>query len=146
MPDNPITTGSHPTKVDLFGEDEVAPGQLREAVIGGVSLVIVRKRDGSFRALRNRCMHEGAPLAGGKLHPLVIGPDVGVYAESDDRDVLECPWHGYEYDLDTGRSPADPVKVRVRSYDVSVENHRVILNRPGGIGESPRLRDQASSV
>jgi 3-phenylpropionate/trans-cinnamate dioxygenase ferredoxin subunit len=36
--------------------------------------------------------------------------------------ILRCPWHGWEFDLTTGRSVFNPHRTRVRSYRVSVES------------------------
>ena len=35
--------------------------------------------------------------------------------------MLRCPWHQYEYDLETGRCLADPERLRVRTYRVVEE-------------------------
>ncbi len=42
--------------------------------------------------------------------------------------VLRCPWHGWEFDLVTGRSLFEPSRVRVKVYQVIVEDGDVILN------------------
>ena len=34
--------------------------------------------------------------------------------------VLACPWHGWEFDLETGRCPDDP-RMRVATYPVRVD-------------------------
>ena len=58
---------------------------------------------------------------------MVVSHEVGVYQTSEDREVLLCPWHGYEFDVDTGRCPADPMRMRASSYDVFVEGGKVFL-------------------
>src|SRR5690349_14874406 len=37
-------------------------------------------------------------------------------------EIIRCPWHGWELDLTNGRSVYNPHRVRVRSYDVTVED------------------------
>ncbi len=37
-------------------------------------------------------------------------------------EILTCPWHGWEFDIRTGRSWCDPERLRVRRYEVSVES------------------------
>ena len=113
--------------VELFRADELAPGQVRLVQLDKLAVVIVRKADGTFRALRNRCAHQGGPLSEGTLQPLVVGSDVGMYEFRTDKDVLVCPWHRFEYDVDTGRSPADPDRIRVRSYKVVVEDGKLFI-------------------
>jgi len=34
---------------------------------------------------------------------------------------LRCPWHGWEFDITSGRSIFNPHRVRVRTYAVIVE-------------------------
>ena len=31
-------------------------------------------------------------------------------------EIIRCPWHGWEYDLRTGQSWCDPVRLRVKNY------------------------------
>jgi nitrite reductase/ring-hydroxylating ferredoxin subunit len=40
-----------------------------------------------------------------------------------------CPWHGWEFDLDTGRHCGDP-KYRLRPIDVRVRDERVYVTLP----------------
>lgn len=40
--------------------------------------------------------------------------------------VLRCPWHGWEFRIDTGASLFDP-KIRVKVYPVAVENGDIVL-------------------
>jgi 3-phenylpropionate/trans-cinnamate dioxygenase ferredoxin subunit len=94
----------------------------------------MRKHDGTYRALRNRCPHQGGPLAEGRIDPLIEGSAPGEYLLSPDREVVRCPWHQWEFDVDSGLSPADPRRYRVRAYDVTVQNGRVYLERRGPAG------------
>jgi nitrite reductase (NADH) small subunit len=41
--------------------------------------------------------------------------------------VLHCPWHGWEFDLDSGRCPED-VRMRVAVYPVKIESGRVLID------------------
>jgi nitrite reductase/ring-hydroxylating ferredoxin subunit len=116
-------------KHDVCGADELAAGELRQVTVGGVAIVLVRKPDGSFRALRDRCSHQGGKLSDGRVEPLLDGSTVGEYFFSQDRIVLRCPLHQFEFDVDTGLSPADPETVRVRAYPVTVHDGRVLVDR-----------------
>src|ERR1700688_2675592 len=86
------------TTFRLFSVGELKPGEMRAVDLNKRSLVVVRKRDGTYVALRNRCPHQGAPLSKGKIEPLTLGSQIGRYEEAVDRDVLRCPWHGYEFE------------------------------------------------
>jgi nitrite reductase (NADH) small subunit len=105
--------------------DQLKRGQLLEVRLDRLNLVVARGRDGNYHVLRNTCAHQGAPLSAGMLEPMVVSDKPGCYAISEGKDVLRCPWHAYEYDIDTGRSPSDPDRMRVKSYPVSVENGEV---------------------
>jgi 3-phenylpropionate/trans-cinnamate dioxygenase ferredoxin subunit len=34
--------------------------------------------------------------------------------------MVRCPWHGWEFDLATGRSYCDPARMKVRTFGVKV--------------------------
>jgi nitrite reductase/ring-hydroxylating ferredoxin subunit len=108
---------------------DLRPGELRAVVVDGISITVARKRDGTFRALRNRCPHQGGPLSDGKCEAYLVGPDVGSYVMSAERDVVRCPWHHFEFDLDTGRCVADPDRYRVRAYRTWVDDDHVMVER-----------------
>ncbi len=115
----------------LFPLEELGPGHTRPVTVAGVDLVIVRGLDGPIHALRDRCAHAGAPLSKGRLLKQVDGDDVDQYRLID-KAVLRCPWHGYEYDLATGRCLADPKHVRVRTYAVVAEDGMVCVDMRAG--------------
>ena len=108
---------------------ELEPGQMKAADVAGISVVVIRKRDGSYRVLRNRCSHQGGELALGQLESFIDGDRPGQYRVSEDRVVLRCPLHHFEFDVDTGLSPADPSRVRVKSYEVIVSDDDVFIER-----------------
>jgi nitrite reductase/ring-hydroxylating ferredoxin subunit len=113
----------------LFGEDELAPGDMRAVDVDGLAIVVARTPDGAYRAIRDICPHYGTPLSHGTMAPLWDGSQPGEYHQQAQRYVLRCPWHGYEYDLTDGRCPADPKRYRVRAYDVTTEGGTVYLER-----------------
>jgi nitrite reductase/ring-hydroxylating ferredoxin subunit len=43
----------------------------------------------------------------------------GEYRWGREGEILSCPWHGWEFDLLTGKSLADP-RVRVKRYPTEV--------------------------
>jgi nitrite reductase (NADH) small subunit len=113
----------------LFPIDELPAGKMRSVEVAGVSIVVIRSMDGSLHALRNVCSHQGAPLAEGSLSPVVEAEGIGRYRLRVDKQVLRCPWHAYEFELDSGRSLADPEVHRVRSYPVTVSDGIVAVDR-----------------
>src|SRR5690349_19573519 len=99
---------------------EIAPGGRKIVEIAGRSIGIFNV-DGEFFALRNRCPHQGGPLCSGSLMGVVSASVPGEYQYSRPGEIVRCPWHGWEFDVRTGQSWIDPAPLRVRRYEVSVE-------------------------
>ena len=77
--------------------------------------------DGEFFAIRNRCPHQGAPLCEGKLWGVLSADKPGSFQYEAGKEILTCVWHGWEFNIRTGQSWCDPQRLRVRSFDVSVD-------------------------
>ncbi len=65
--------------------------------------------------------HQAAPLCLGSVQGMLLPGKPGEYTWARDGEILRCPWHGWEFDLLTGRSVLNPHKTRVRTYEVRVE-------------------------
>jgi nitrite reductase/ring-hydroxylating ferredoxin subunit len=94
------------------------------ARIGGREIGVVRAPDGRLFGFRNRCPHHGAPLCLGSVQYRLTG--VPVRYELSTTIALRCPWHGWEFDLETGRCLDDPA-LRAAVYPVRVEGGRVLV-------------------
>lgn len=108
---------------------ELPPGARKIVPVGKFG-VGVYNLDGELFALTNYCPHEGAPLCLGRIQGTNVAD-----AEDPHRTVrvlegrvLRCPWHGWEFDITTGRALADSRK-GIRCYGVRVESGKVILSR-----------------
>jgi nitrite reductase/ring-hydroxylating ferredoxin subunit len=99
---------------------EIPPGTRRSVRIGGRAVAVFNVDD-RFYAVRDVCPHQGGPLSSGVLVSELTACRPGEYAFDSGRPHVKCPWHGWEYDLATGRSTYDPAHDRVRAYEVSVE-------------------------
>ena len=99
--------------------DEIAPGQRKIVDVGGRSIGVFNI-DGEYFALRNRCPHQGGPLCLGLLFAPLRSAVPGEYERGRDREIIRCPWHGWEFEIRTGRSWVDPERTRVRSYPAGV--------------------------
>jgi 3-phenylpropionate/trans-cinnamate dioxygenase ferredoxin subunit len=94
------------------------PGTRRIVKVGGRSIGVFRVGDRYF-AVRNRCPHQGGPLAAGRVFRRMLADGPG-QVRLDSSMLISCPWHGWQWDMETGEAyaPDDP---RVRSYPVTVE-------------------------
>ncbi len=99
--------------------DEIGPGKRKIVEVAGRSIGIFNI-GGEFFALRNRCPHQGGPLCSGVLWGSVTSNGPGDYQYGRPGEIVRCPWHGWEFDVRTGQSWVDPVRMRVRRYEVSV--------------------------
>ncbi len=89
---------------------EIPPGTIREFQCDGKTVAIANV-DGQFYAINNTCLHRGGPLGQGVL----------------DGQVVTCPWHGWEYDVSTGKVVMNP-SVGVECYRVEVRGDDIFVD------------------
>ena len=94
------------------------------ARVNGREIGVVAEPDGTPHGIRNRCPHHGGPLCLGRVGERVEGGP-GRY-ELAGRRTLRCPWHGWEFDLETGVCVDEP-GLRAAVYPVRVEDGRVLV-------------------
>lgn len=108
-------------EVRVGARSELVDGARIVCSIGGRELVVLEHR-GNYYAFENRCPHMGGPVGEGMLIgrvEAVVPEDTRLVSERfSDTDInLVCPWHGWEYDLETGRARALP-SVHLTTFDV----------------------------
>lgn len=99
---------------------ELPPGERKIVEANGRSIGVFNVH-GTYYALRNSCPHQAAPLCLGPVKGMAMPSKPGTYVWDREGEILRCPWHGWEFDLTTGRSIFNPHKTRVRTYEVTVE-------------------------
>jgi 3-phenylpropionate/trans-cinnamate dioxygenase ferredoxin subunit len=106
---------------------ELPAGTRKIVRVGGREIGVFHTAAGLF-AVRNSCPHQGAPLCLGPVTGTTLPSAPGQYAYGLEGRVLRCPWHGWEFDLQTGRVLYDPRSPdRVATYEVRVEGEEVVL-------------------
>lgn len=100
---------------------DLRDGERMVVGINGREIVIFRRGD-AFYGLLNRCPHRGAELCKGRFIANITSEAVGEYEFHGEDRLLACPWHGWEFDIETGQSYFDPTGVRARPYNVEVES------------------------
>lgn len=98
---------------------ELGPGECKIVEVG--RSIGVFNVHGDYYALRNLCPHQGAPLCRGIITGTTQPSQPGEFIWRKDGEILRCPWHGWEFDITNGRSIFNPHKLRVKTYDVTVE-------------------------
>ena len=93
-----------PGFVRVAASAEVGGAPFLRATVDGTAVLVARLDDGSLRAFSRTCPHLGQPLTHGIL----------------DGCTLECPFHFYAYDLDSGRNtfPGDDDDLTLHLHDV----------------------------
>lgn len=103
---------------------ELAEGDRKIVEAEGRSIGVFNVH-GTYHALRNSCPHQAAPLCLGAIKGMTMPSRPGEYIWARDGEILRCPWHGWEFDITTGRSIFNPHRTRVKAYDVTVEDRIV---------------------
>ena len=103
-------------------QGDLKDGDVRIVAKGEVEVGIYRHA-GKYFAYLNRCFHQGGPVCEGVLIPKVedvLAPDRTLLGQRFNEDEMHivCPWHGYEYKLETGECAADK-RLKLRRYDVT---------------------------
>ncbi|HEX5504303.1 MAG TPA: non-heme iron oxygenase ferredoxin subunit, partial [Thermomicrobiales bacterium] len=87
--------------VKVAGVGEIAPGTALLVEVGDEPIAVFNL-DGEFYAICDTCSHEEASLSEGDIFG----------------DVVECPLHGSQFDIRTGKVLTLPAVLPVASYEV----------------------------
>jgi nitrite reductase/ring-hydroxylating ferredoxin subunit/uncharacterized membrane protein len=96
--------------VRVARRDELEVDQMKLLHVGSRRIVLARTRKG-YVAFDDRCTHKGGSLAGGAM---VCG-------------IVQCLWHGSQFDATTGAVKAGPARAGVGVYDVTEDGADVLL-------------------
>lgn len=96
-------------------ETELKEGQMILAEIAGTRIAVGRCPEGLV-AFSDRCTHKGGPLSDGAL--------VGC--------TVQCPWHGSQFNVHTGKVVNGPAEESIEAYHVEVEKGKVFIRPKRG--------------
>lgn len=103
---------------EICDVSEIREGFARVARLPGGDRVAVFRQQGKLSAISNACAHQNGPLGEGPVIDCLV----------------TCPWHGFQYDVTNGRSPA-PFTEKVPTYNVALDGAKVMVdptaNPPG---------------
>jgi nitrite reductase/ring-hydroxylating ferredoxin subunit len=80
---------------------------------------------GKFHAIRNYCPHQGAPLCRGSVHATHAPSEVGEFTPTLHGRIVRCPWHGWEFDIASGKGLYD-ARDRVKTYATRVDADGIV--------------------
>jgi len=121
----PVPRGKQPQQYSVARASETEPGARQFVEVKGHSIGIFNV-NGRFVAALNLCPHELAPVCRGRVGGTTLPSPPGEYRWGKEGEILACPWHGWEFDLLSGRALADG-RVRLRFYPVSVEDDTILI-------------------
>ena len=87
--------------------EDIPAGTIAALEVDGQAIALANV-DGEFFAVQPACLHLGGPLGEGRL----------------EEKTLSCPWHGWQYDVRTGKNEFDHA-IRLQTFDVKVEGGEV---------------------
>lgn len=108
--------------------------QRKIVTVGDEDVVVLRLGD-RFHAFRNICPHSGGPVGEGmlinKVEAVLSEDGERVLGETFSPDCvhLVCPWHGWEFDVETGAFAGDP-RFQLQRFDTHVEGDEVYVLAP----------------
>lgn len=86
--------------------------------------------NGDYYALLNTCAHQSGPICTGDILPKLRAEHVSlgrrVEEHFTDEQVIKCPWHGWEYDIESGDLVGG--NASLPSFDVIVEDGIVYVD------------------
>ena len=94
-------------------QSELGDGQVMLAKIQEERVVVARCSEGIV-AFSDHCTHKGGPLSDGAL--------VGC--------TVQCPWHGSQFDVRTGRVVAGPAGAQIKTYAIEIKAGEVYVKPP----------------
>ena len=125
------------TDVNLGPLDAFPADDWRVFAIGEFEVGVFRYGE-HVVAWENQCPHAGGPICQGKMFRKVdesIREDrtsLGLYFGGDHHVV--CPWHGFEFNLETGLHPGD-ARFRLSAVPLTIRDSQVFVTLPAYAGE-----------
>ncbi|GAB6929119.1 Rieske (2Fe-2S) protein [Paenibacillus sp. JCM 10914] len=113
----------------VLKEGDIPEGGHAVVSVLGREIGIYRLGD-EYHAINSYCPHQGAPMCAGLVSGTTLPSEVYDYEYGKSGEIIRCPWHGWEFDLRTGKSLFSD-RIRVKKYEVEVHEGQigVVLGR-----------------
>ena len=86
---------------------------------------------GKYYGLTNYCPHRGGPLCTGPITGTGVPGDTPYeIAWIREGEVVRCPWHGWEFEIQSGETLASKNRrreYRIRTYPITVRDGMILL-------------------
>lgn len=101
------------SQIKVCKVNELPPGQSKCIKTNDKEIAVFNVK-GKYYAIDNVCIHAGGPLNDGFLDP--------------EKCQITCPWHGWGYDLATGKCVTHPKQdVFIKTYTVKIQSDEIFV-------------------
>ena len=91
--------------IRVAARNDVGPGEAIAVELAGQRIAVFNVA-GTYYAVGDTCTHRGGPLSEGEVQETTV----------------TCPWHGADFDLNTGAVMQPPARQGVPSYRVVIDS------------------------
>ena len=102
-----------PQQITLGCLDDFPIGEGREITAEGRIFAVFRLDEDQFQVIDGICPHAGGPLAKGHLQD----------------NIVTCPWHGWQFDVQTGQHCLTP-QIRNSCFPASIDENQLKIELP----------------
>lgn len=95
---------------------DLPPNSMQAVVLSNGDKVCLVRTAAGFCALADRCSHRDFPLSAGEVTP---------------SGLVECSWHGAQFDPATGVMLTGPGGDDVKTYEVRVDGDTILIAQTG---------------
>ena len=113
--------------IEVGRVDDFRAGAFTLVEIKGREYGVIRLPNGEFRTIRNACPHKAAPICAGIVGGTMLPSEPGELRFAMDGEVVVCPWHGYEFDLNDGRELFVDGPQKLRLFPTTVRDGAVYV-------------------
>lgn len=116
----------------LVGDSRDVPDRGRLIVEFEATKIGIFRFGDRLYGYENTCVHQGGPACQGLMVPRVrevLDADKAARGMAFDPETMHvvCPWHGFEYDIQTGAHVGHP-KLRLKRYEVFEDCGKIYVN------------------
>lgn len=109
--------------------EEFEPGSVTVRQVAGREIGVMNT-DTGLKAFQNTCPHQGGPICHGSLTGTMLPSAPGELHYGLRGQVIRCPWHGWEYQVDSGDAVFGISETRLRRFRLEVEGGDVRVYLP----------------
>ncbi len=104
---------------------DLDPGDSLLVEVEGIEIAVYCTENG-YSAISNYCVHQGGPLCEGPVTGQVTQDENGELCYDQETNVVRCPWHGWEFDVETGEHPSRS-DYSQPTYDVLLKDEQLYI-------------------